>query len=340
MGKKNNGNYLVDKPTKMCDNGFVMQIEDINLVNIAECLVNEEEAIKFFESIRWPDGPICPHCGGEGYHLTAKPDSKRPGRKGLLKCRACRKQFSVRVGTIFEDSKIPLGKWLMAIHLMCSSKKGISALQLKRNLKIAYQTSWFMCHRIRHAMTQEPLAGILKGVVEVDETYVGGKPRRGAGKGRTGRGTKKTPVMALIERGGAARVRPIERVNAATLKGEIRKHVDPSARINTDDFASYRGIGSHFAGGHRVIRHSKGEYAAWIFGEPCHVNSAESFFALLKRGHYGVFHQWSKKHLHRYCNEFVFRWNLRKLSDGERTVIAIMGSVGKRLMYKQPMEGS
>ena len=315
-----------------------MKIEDINLVSIAEYLTDEDEAINCFESIRWPDGPVCPHCGGEGYHLTAKPDSKRPGRRGLLKCRVCRKQFSVRVGTIFEDSKIPIGKWLMAIHLMCSSKKGISALQLKRNLKVAYQTAWFMCHRIRYSMTQEPLSGMLKGVVEADEAYFGGRPRRGGRKGIKGRGTKKTPVMVLVERGGNAWVRPIERVDGATLKGEIRKHVDPSATINTDDFTSYRGIGSDFAGGHRVIRHGQGEYAARIFGDPVHVNTAESFFSLMKRGHYGVFHTLSKKHLHRYCDEFVFRWNLRDLSDGERTVIAIMGSVGRRLMYRDPLK--
>ena len=313
-----------------------MQIEDINLVTIAEYMTDEDEAITFFESIRWPDGPVCPHCGGEGYHLTAKPGSKRPGRKGLLKCRKCRKKFSVRVGTIFEDSKISLGKWLAAIHLMCSSKKGISALQLKRNLKVAYATAWFMCHRVRHAMTQEPLAGMLKGTVEADETYVGGKPRRGGQKSKTGRGTKKTPVMVLVERGGEARAKPIERVDGATLKGEIRKHVDPSATINTDDFRSYGGIGRHFEGGHRVVQHSKGEYAVRVFGQPVHTNTAESFFALMKRGHYGVFHQWSKKHLHRYCDEFAFRWNLRDLSDGERTVVAIMSSIGKRLMYKEP----
>ena len=129
-------------------------------------------------------------------------------------------------------------------------------------------------------------------------------------------------------------------MDGATLKGEIRKHVDPSATINTDDFRSYGGIGRHFEGGHRVVQHSKGEYAVRVFGQPVHTNTAESFFALMKRGHYGVFHQWSKKHLHRYCDEFAFRWNLRDLSDGERTVVAIMSSIGKRLMYKEPTMSS
>ena len=207
-----------------------------------------------------------------------------------MKCRKCRKQFSVRVGTIFEDSKISLGKWLAAIHLMCSSKKGISALQLKRNLKVAYATAWFMCHRIRHAMTQEPLAGMLKGVVEADETYVGGKPRRGGKKSKTGRGTKKTPVMVLVERCGEARARPIERVDGATLKGEIRKHVHPSATINSDDFLSMvASVGTSRAAIALSIT-ERGEYVTHAFGQPVHTNTAESFFALLKRGHYGVFH--------------------------------------------------
>ena len=241
----------------------------------------------------------------------------------------------MREATIFEDSHLPLGKWLMAIHLMCSSKKGVSALQLKRNLGMAYQTAWFLCHRIRYAMDQEPLAGMLRGVVEADESYFGGKPRRGE-KAKRGRGTKKSPVMVLVERDGKARAKPIKRVDAATLKGEIRKHVHPSSTINTDDFASYHGVGRHFEGGHRVVRHSAGEYAVRVFGQPVHTNTAESFFALMKRGHYGTFHHWSRKHLFRYCHEFSFRWNLRDLSDGERTVIAIMGSIGKRLMYREP----
>ena len=224
----------------------------------------------------------------------------------------------------------------MAIHLMCSSKKGISALQLKRNLKVAYKTAWFLCHRIRWAMTQEPLAAMLRGIVEVDETYVGGKPRRGGPKGKTGRGTKKAPVLALVERGGRARAMPVERVDGDTLKGEILKSVDRSSQIHTDEFGSYIGIGGEFEGGHRRVNHGKGEYSVKAFGTPITTNTAESFFSLLKRGHYGTFHQMSKKHLHRYCDEFAFRWNTRDLSDGERTVLAIMGSVGKRLMYRDP----
>lgn len=312
-----------------------MEAAELSLIEIASLLSDEEEAIRFFESIRWPEGPVCPHCNHQGAYAI-KANEKTKVRKGLWKCASCRKQFTVRVGTIFEDSKISLGKWLMALHLMCSSKKGISALQLKRNLKVAYQTAWFMCHRIRYAMTQEPMASLLRGTVEVDETYVGGKPRRGVKKGESGRGTKKMPVLALVERNGRAHAMPIEFVDAKTLKGAIRKHVDPSSTINTDEYPSYRGIGLDFAGGHRTVTHSKGQYSYKAFGQSINTNSAESLFALMKRGHYGVFHQLSKKHLHRYCDEFSFRWSYRDLSDGERTVIAIMGSVGKRLMYKEP----
>jgi transposase-like protein len=312
-----------------------MEAADINLIEIAGLLSDEEEAIRFFESIRWPEGPVCPHCNHQGaYKIQANASTKV--RKGLWKCSSCRKQYTVRVGTIFEDSKISLGKWLMALHLMCSSKRGISALQLKRNLKVAYQTAWFMCHRIRYAMTQEPLAGLLRGTVEVDETYVGGKPRKGGPKRKEGRGTEKTPVMVLVERGGRAQALPVDRVDGKTLHGEIRRRVHPSSRIHTEEWKSYTGISQHFEGGHETINHKRDQYATRLFGELITTNSAESFFALMKRGHYGVFHQLSNKHLHRYCDEFSFRWSYRDLSDGERTVIAIMGSVGKRLMYKEP----
>jgi len=196
-----------------------------------------------------------------------KPDRKSaPHRPGLYQCNACGgSQFTVTVNTIFEDSHIPLRKWLMAFALLCSAKKGISALQLQRELEFgSYRTAWHMAHRIRHAMSREPLAGLLKGTVEVDETYVGGKPRPEAGQPKTakrGRGTKKTPVVALVERGGRVRARKIERVDGATLKGAIRENVDRKARIMTDEWAAYRGIGTEFEGGHEVINHSAGEYA-------------------------------------------------------------------------------
>src|SRR5947209_5660534 len=192
-----------------------------------------------------------------------------------------------------------------------------------------------MAHRIRHAMSKEPLAGLLRGTVEVDETYVGGKPRQrhGQPKPKKGRGTKKVAVVALVERGGQARAHKVERVDAKTLGKAIRENVDVRSTLMTDEFGSYAGIGRKFVGGHRTVNHSKGEY---VRGDAS-TNEVESYFALLKRGIVGSFHHVSKKHLDRYCDEFSFRWNHRTVSDGERTVDAIKASEGKRLMYRQPI---
>ena len=305
-------------------------------------LNDPDAAREYLEVKRWPDGPVCPHCGviGEAYRLKAKADSKRPVRKGVWKCKPCRKQFTVTVGTIYAESHIPLHKWLMATHLMCASKKGMSAHQLHRMLGITYKSAWFLAHRIRYAMAKEPLVTKLKGTIEADETFVGGKPRKYSGqKAKTGRGTKKIPVLALVERGGRAIAKPIEGFTGDELKGEVRKHVDPSAVINTDDFPSYHGLGSDFEGGHRVVKHSAGEYAVRAHGELISTNEVESFFALLKRGHYGTFHWLSKRHLGRYCAEFSFRWNHRKAADADRVDAAIKGAEGRRLTYREPMNG-
>ena len=316
-------------------------------------VLTEEEARETLERIRWPKGPVCPDCGAVGD--TAKKlgrGKKGSHRAGLYECHACKrtevaengkrkvlvKQFTVTVGTIFEDSHIPLRKWLMAFALICSAKKGISALQLQRELEFgSYRTAWFMAMRIREAMKREPLAGLLGGTVEVDETYVGGKarPQASASKAnaKRGRGTKKTPVVALVERDGRVRARKIERVDAATLKGAVRENVDRKARLMTDEFRSYHGLGKEFAGGHEVVRHSAGEYAR---GD-AHTNTVESFFALLKRGVVGSFHHISKEHLDRYCDEFSFRWDFRRITDAERTQIAIERAEGRRLFYKEPI---
>jgi transposase-like protein len=297
--------------------------------------LTEDQARETLESILWPNGPVCPHCG------TVENATRLRGkahRAGLLQCNACHEQFTVTIGTIFEDSHIPLRKWLMAFALLCSAKKGISALQLQRELDLgSYRTAWHMAHRIRHAMSKEPLAGMLRGTVEVDETYVGGKPRPEAGQPRNakrGRGTKKTPVVALVERGGRVRARKVDRVDGATLKGAIRENVDRKARIMTDEWAAYRGIGSEFAGGHETVNHGAGEYAR---GDAS-TNTVESFFALLKRGVVGSFHHVSKQHLDRYCDEFSFRWDHRETTDAERTEVAIKQTSGRRLTYK-PLTG-
>lgn len=296
--------------------------------------LTEDEAREVFERIRWPDGPACPHCGS----VEATKLQGEAHRPGLYKCRGCSEQFTATINTILEDSHIPIRKWLMAFAILCSSKKGVSALQLQRQLDLgSYRTAWHMAHRIRHAMNSEPLVGLLKGTVEVDETYVGGKPRKehGKPKGKRGRGTKKTPVVALVERGGKVRSHVVESVNAKTLKDAIRENVNRSSTIMTDEWKSYRGIGKEFDGGHRTVNHGKGEF---VRGDAS-TNEAESYFALLKRGIIGSFHHVSKKHLNRYCDEFSFRWNHRGASDSETTTKAIKGGEGKRLMYRQPRQG-
>jgi transposase-like protein len=296
--------------------------------------LTEEQAREYIELIRWPTGPVCPHCGGMKVGKIA-PNPAKKIRAGLYTCLACLKQFSVTLNTVLEDTHIPLRLWLLAFHKMIAHKKGISALQLQRDLGLgSYKTAWHLAHRIRYAMNEGTLcAKPLRGDVEVDETYVGGKAKLG----QHGRSTaKKTPVVALVERNGRVRSHPVQRVNSKTLKGAIRENVHQSSRIITDEWWAYYGIGREFEGGHKVINHSKKEYSRGDIN----TNTIESYFALLKRGVYGTFHHVSKRHLHRYCAEFDFRWNLRKLDDCARTIEAIRGVEGKRLSYKPTVNGA
>ncbi|MFI5385134.1 MAG: IS1595 family transposase [Fimbriimonadales bacterium] len=286
--------------------------------------MSDDEAREMLEGIRWPNGPVCVHCGSVNVtRLNGK--STRPG---LLKCRDCRKQFSVTVGTIFEASHIGLGDWMYAFASMCASKKGISAHQLHRELEVQYKTAWFMCHRIRFAMQHD--GGMLKGDLEMDETYVGGVPRDPKKRG-TGRGTTKTPVVGLVERDGQVRTRVVATVTAGILRETIDMHAHRDGTLYTDEFQGYIRLGREFAGGHKTTKHSIGEY-----GRPDGTNSntIESFFATMKRGVYGTFHRISPDHLHRYCAEFEFRWNSRDADDYTRTVKALGQTEGKRLMYK------
>ncbi len=240
--------------------------------------LTEDEARIILENIRWPKGIACPHCGGISITKIEAKSSKV--RDGLIQCNGCRKQFTVTVGTVMHGSHITLRQWIQAFYSICSHKKGISALQLQRNLGLhSYHSAWHLAHRIRAAMKQDPLAGALKGVVEVDETYIGGKPKKNE-KSKRGRGTKKTPVVALVERKGNVVSKPVEKVNAKTLKGAIKEMVNRESTIMTDEWKSYIGIGKHFAGGHRIVNHGKGEY---VNGDVS-TNSVESYSALLKRG--------------------------------------------------------
>ncbi len=294
----------------------------MSLVKIAS--LTEEEAIKFIENIRWKSGnPICPHCGHTDKVYALKGKSCR---LGLYKCGSCRKQFTVKVGTVMQGTHLTMKQWLITFHLMSSSKKGISALQLKRELGIQYKSAWFLAHRIRAAMQESPLSNVLKGKVEVDETYIGGK-KHGS---KRGRGTKKTPVVAVISREGDMIAKSVKSVGSKTLYKVVQGSVDDRSTIYTDEWPGYRGIGRFFEGGHHTVRHSAKEY---VRGD-VHVNNAESFFALLKRGIHGIFHHVSVKHLDRYCNEFSFRWSNRKKDDYQRMITMIAGITGKRLLYK------
>jgi len=307
----------------------------MNLNELAQSYSNEDNAREFIEKLRWPKGAVCPHCGviGESYRLTAKPESKHPVRPGVWKCGACRKQFTVKVGTIFEDSHIPLATWLRAIHLLCASKKGMSAHQLHRMLGVTYKSAWFMAHRIRYAMSQEPLSGKLKGTVEVDETYIGGKERLGPQGLPNRKYQKKAPVVALVERGGQVRSFHTKKVTGKTLKTVILENVTPDTHVMTDDHPGYGGIRKHVRR-HSTIRHSWKIYARKEGDVLISTNTIEGYFSILKRGITGVYHHVGKQHLHRYLSEFDFRYNARKMDDGERAEMAIKGTAGKRLLYR------
>jgi transposase-like protein len=290
----------------------------------------EASARRLVEKWRWPNGPVCPHCGS----VTVTRLEGESTRDGVFKCKDCRKQFTVTVGTFMERSHIPITKWVQAIYLFCTARKGVSALQLQRILQLAsYKSAWHMVHRVREAMKQEPMASKLKGTVEIDEAYVGGKPRpkAGAPRSKRGRGTNKQPVFVMVERDGEARCQPVNSVREKTLVPIIKENVDPNAVVMTDEWKAYRNLCDHFPNGHGVVQHGLGQYVA---GNET-TNTAESFWAIVKRSHKGVYHKMSKKHMHRYCTEYEFRWNTRKLGIELVMEDVIQGGDGKRLMFKE-----
>jgi transposase-like protein len=308
--------------------------EDLTLISLAQEYADEDKARELLERLRWPNGPVCPHCKNTGtaakgvVALTPKATSKSPGRKGLYFCGSCRKQFSVTVKTVFEGSHIPISKWLMAMFIICSSKKSISANQLHRMLKLTYKTAWFMAHRIRFAMADDNKP--LSGTVEVDETYIGGK---GDMKLKP---AQKIPVVALIERDGTMKTRVVETVTQKNLGRILHECVSKEATVNTDKHVVYKTELKPWKR-HDVVNHSKLEYSRNnADGTTSGVNHCESYFSLLKRGIIGSWHHVSREHLPKYADEFSFRRNTNKCTDGERMEILVPMIEGRRLMYRKP----
>jgi transposase-like protein len=293
---------------------------------------SEEAAYAFVEGRIWQDGPVCPHCGATREHVGRL--NGKSTRIGVYKCYACRKPVTVKVGTVFESSHVKLHIWLQAMHLMASSKKGVSTNQLHRILGVSLQTAWFLSHRIREAMTDlgisddsGPLGGEGK-FVEADETFVGGKARNRAYKAPA----PKKAVVALVERKGRVRSHHVPEVNAANLRPILEAGIDKASHLRTDESGVYWKTGEQFAS-HRTVNHAQEEY---VRGDAS-TNAAENYFSVLKRGIYGIYQHVSEEHLHRYLAEFDFRHNNRMalgIDDVERANRALRGVVGKRLTYR------
>jgi transposase-like protein len=300
---------------------------------------DEDAARAHLESLLWPHGPVCPRCGVADDRVTKlQGQSTRPG---VYKCKDCRKPFTVTVGTVMERSKIPLSKWVLAAHFMASSKKGMSALQLQRMLGTNYETAWFLFHRLREAAKiggDSPLGG--NGMtVEADETYVGGKLSNMHAKKRPPRDValdKKHKIVVLVERDGRAKSFHVANVTAKTLRTVLVTNVHRDSHLMTDGARGYIGVGGEFLS-HGWTDHAGGEY---VRPGNVHSNTAESYFAILKRGVFGTFHSISEAHMHRYLVEFDFRYSTRKWSDVERAEELLRGAKGKRLMYRQPDEAA
>lgn len=304
------------------------------MTDLTNPIFHDEKAARgHLEKIRWPDGPVCPHCGSVNRSTRLKGKTTRPG---LFQCNDCRGHYSVTVGSVMERSHIPLTKWVLGFHLMAASKKGVSAHQLHRMLGITYKSAWFMAHRIREAMglpaKADPIGGKGK-TVEIDETFVGGKAKNRAYK----KPPKKTPVVGLVERDGNVRTFVVADVNSKNLRSIVVTVASRESHIMTDEALYYTAMGKEFAG-HSTVNHSADEYVR--LGSFAHTNTIEGVFSLLKRGVVGTFHHVSEAHLPRYLAEFDFRYNARKISDAERAALAMKGAEGKRLMYHQPREAT
>lgn len=308
-----------------------------------------DKARVWFEQMRWPDGPFCPHCGNSHQDRITELKGKAH-RAGLYQCAECREQFTVTVGTVMERSKIPLNKWLLAMHLMGAGKKGTSAHQLHRTLGVTYQTAWFLAHRIRKAMEEpvgpsNPMGGQGK-IVEADETYFGKRetplPRRSYMPPPTKRGkggpAGKRAVVALVERGGKVRMFHAHRATKEEIGNIVRTNVLRTSTLHTDESAIYTKLGAEFDS-HHTVRHSANEYVRYEGEHLIHTNTVENVFSVFKRGMEGIYQHCGEAHLHRYLAEFDFRYNRRSalgVTDTERTEDIARGTGGKRLMYRSP----
>jgi len=301
---------------------------------------DEAAAREWFEAARWPEGPVCPHCGSLKHYATKKAGRYRCGEK------ECRRDFTVQTGSVMERSHAPLTHWAVAFHMAASSKKGFSAHQLHRELGCQYNTAWFLHHRVMEAMRRgglEPPMGSGGGIVEADETYFGQVAERRASPQRKGRpytkGGKSGPggkraVVALVERsneGSRVRAFHVAVADGATVSAIVRENIAREAHLMTDESNLYKTVGQEFAT-HHTVKHSAGEYVRGI----AHTNTVENYFLIFKRGMRGVYQHCAEKNLHRYLAEFEFRYNTRKITDGERVVLAVKGGEGKRLTYRQP----
>jgi len=292
---------------------------------LAPRFIDPTAARKHLEALRWPNGAECPHCE----LIDATPLKGKKHREGVYQCNNCREQFTVTVGTVFEKSKIPLNKWLLANHLLCASKKGMSAAQIQRMLGVTYKTAWLMMHRIREAMKDDsptPLGGPGK-VVESDEAVIGGAKR----KRLSGDVAPKKKVVTLVERNGRARSFHVANIHHGNVRAALVTNVDRASTLMTNEARMYWSIGKEFAGHGRVL------HAGLQFAKPggIHSNTAENFFSILKRGVIGTYHHWSAAHLHRYLAEFDFRYSTKDISDCERADLALKGIAGKRLTYRR-----
>jgi transposase-like protein len=302
----------------------VKQLRDFDsFFELVEYFSNEEKCVQYLATLRWNGIPECPYCAHDNCYLLT-------GKNKRFKCAKCRKQFSVRVGTIFEDSKIPLRKWFFATYLFTAHKKGVSSHQLARDLKITQKSAWFMLQRIREAFADEE-AGGFTGTAEADETFIGGKEINKHKSKRTKgikRANSKIPVLGIVERGGKVYAVPVKNIKSSTIYPLVRSKVETGSKLYTDEWQAYKFLHNDYD--HQFVNHTANEY---VRGE-VHTQNIENFWSLLKRGIFGIYHHVSPEHLHRYVNEFTYRYNNRKMTDGSRFDVYLANAT-KKITYPE-----